>query len=108
MLIRIVRLTLRPDSIEVFHEIFRTSAPKIRQFSGCTRLELWVDSTSEHIIATHSEWDSESSLNSYRESDLFRETWAKVKPLFQAPAVAHSYIYQAGYTGELTRIRNRQ
>ena len=76
----------------MFHEIFRTSAPKIRQFKGCERLELWVDSTSEHIISTYSEWDSELSLDSYRESDLFRETWAKVKPLFQAPAVAHSYV----------------
>ena len=91
MLIRIVRLTLQPDATKSFEQLFQAVAPKIRQVQGCKRLELWVDSTSPSIFTTYSEWESESSLNSYRESDLFKEAWAEVKPLFAAQAQAHSY-----------------
>ncbi|MXZ17163.1 MAG: antibiotic biosynthesis monooxygenase [Rhodothermaceae bacterium] len=98
MLIRIVRLTLQPDATKSFEELFQAAAPKIRQMQGCKRLELWVDSTSTNIFTTYSEWESESSLKSYRESDLFKETWAEVKPLFAAPAMAHSY-----YLAQLNR-----
>ncbi len=91
MLIRIVRLTLQRDALHSFYARFQEAAPKIRQVKGCKRLELWVDCTSSHILTTYSEWESESSLASYRESDLFIEIWAQVKPLFAAPAVAHSY-----------------
>ncbi len=31
---------------------------------------------------TYSYWESEAHLNTYRHSDLFRETWAKTKVLF--------------------------
>jgi len=92
MLIRLVRLTLKPASVASFQEKFTVMAPKIRQVSGCHRLNLWMDITSNHIITTYSEWDSESSLNNYRESDLFKTNWALVKPMFAAPAIAHSYV----------------
>jgi len=98
MLIRIVRLTLQPDTTKLFEQLFQAVAPRIRQVQGCKRLELWVDSTSPNIFTTYSEWESESSLESYRESDLFREAWAEVKPLFAAPAEAHSY-----YLAQLNR-----
>ena len=58
---------------------------------GCRRLELWVDTTSLNLVTTYSEWDSELSLNRYRESDLFQKTWAQAKLLFAAPATAHTY-----------------
>jgi len=91
MLIRIVRLTLKPKSVSDFHQQFVTIAPKIRQVQGCKRLDLWIDASSENIVTTYSEWDSESSLNCYRESNLFKTNWAQVKLFFSAPAVAHSY-----------------
>lgn len=91
MLIRLVRLTLQPSAVKSFQRLFQAVAPQILQMQGCNRLELWVDSASENILTTYSEWDSETSLISYRESDLFKETWADVKPFFAAPAMAHSY-----------------
>ena len=94
MLIRIVRLTLHPNATQSFHGLFAEIAPKIRQLQGCHRLELWTDRTAANIVATYSEWESESSLNSYRKSDLFREAWAQVKPFFVAPAEARSYDCQ--------------
>ncbi len=94
MLIRIVRLTLQPDTVHSFYRVFAVTAPKIRQTQGCRKLELWVDAEFSNVITTYSEWDSESHLNVYRESTLFRDTWASVKPMFAAPALAHSYLPQ--------------
>lgn len=94
MLIRIVRLTLQPDAVNSFYRAFAVTAPKIRQAQGCRKLELWVDADFSNIITTYSEWDSESQLNAYRESTLFRDAWATVKPMFAAPALAHSYLPQ--------------
>ena len=70
MLIRIVRLTLQPDAVQSFYRVFAETAPKIRQAKGCRKLELWVDAEYSNIITTYSEWDSESHLNTYRESAL--------------------------------------
>jgi len=94
MLIRIVRLSLRPDAVSSFYSLFAVTAPKIRQAEGCRKLELWVDAEFSNVITTYSEWDSESHLNAYRESTLFRDAWATVKPMFTAPALAHSYLPQ--------------
>lgn len=94
MLIRIVRLTLHPNAVHSFHRVFAVTAPKIRQTQGCRKLELWVDAEFSNVITTYSEWDSESHLNVYRESILFRDAWASVKPMFAAPALAHSYLPQ--------------
>ncbi|MCY4172169.1 MAG: antibiotic biosynthesis monooxygenase [Bacteroidetes bacterium] len=91
MLLRLVRLTVQSDAGPLFLERFETIAPRIRQASGCLRLELWVDNTCHTTFTTYSEWDSESSLNAYIKSDVFKENWRLVKPLFAAPAVAHSY-----------------
>lgn len=94
MLIRIVRLTLRPDAVHSFYRVFTVTAPKIRQTQGCRKLELWTDAEFSNVITTYSEWDSESHLNTYRESKLFRDAWASVEPMFAAPALAHSYLPQ--------------
>ncbi len=41
MLIRLVRMTFRPDALEAFLALFDASAPQIRAFPGCRHLELW-------------------------------------------------------------------
>ena len=92
MLIRLVRLTLKPTSVASFQEKFAVIAPQIRRSPGCHRLDLWLDLDSSHIVTTYSEWDSVSSLNNYRKSDLFKVNWALVKPMFASPAIVHSYI----------------
>ncbi len=90
MLIRTVRMTLRPDGLATFRALYNEASPRIRAFPGCRRLELWEDARFPNILSTFSEWDNEAALDAYRHSELFASTWAKTKPLFAAPPVAHS------------------
>ena len=83
-------MTFRPEAFEAFMEIFDASAPKIRAFPGCEYLELWQDQQFPNILTTHSHWTSADALERYRQSDLFKQTWAKTKPLFAAPPLAFS------------------
>ena len=89
-LIRLVRMTFRPEALDAFLEIFDASAPQIRAFPGCRHLELWQDTRYPGLLTTFSLWDDESALEAYRKSDLFRTTWARTKPLFAAPPRAFS------------------
>lgn len=91
MLIRIVRMTFAPDAVGAFLDRFDQTAPEIRNFPGCEHLELWRDQDARSVFTTHSHWESEEALEQYRNSDLFRSTWADVKPLFADRAEAHSY-----------------
>ncbi|PSQ95501.1 MAG: antibiotic biosynthesis monooxygenase [Bacteroidetes bacterium SW_9_63_38] len=91
MLIRIVRMTFAPDTIDDFLNRFDDSAPQIRQFPGCQHLTLWRDVDTPHVCTTHSHWDDADALNQYRDSDLFKSTWADVKPFFADRPEAHSY-----------------
>lgn len=90
VLIRIVRMTFHPDALDTFLQYFDAAAPKIRAFPGCTHLELWEDAQFANVCTTYSHWQSTEALQEYRESDLFRSTWADVKPLFAAPPEAYS------------------
>ena len=91
MLVRIVRMTFRPDRLDDFLALFRASAPRIRAFPGCRHLALLADERYPNILSTYSLWDDAEALDRYRASDLFRATWAETKPLFAAPPVAHSH-----------------
>lgn len=84
-------MTFRPEARAAFLEHFDASAPRIRAFEGCRRLELWEEQRSPNVCTTFSLWDGPEALERYRQSDLFRTTWANVKPLFAARPVAHSH-----------------
>jgi hypothetical protein len=62
----------------------------ILAFDGCIRLELLKDISNDCTFFTLSYWKSEESLNAYRNSYLFKNTWSKVKPLFSERAIAWS------------------
>lgn len=91
MLIRIVRMTFRPSKLDTFLHHFDSVSPKIRSFDGCEHLELWQDARFPNVCTTHSHWTGDDALERYRNSDLFRMTWAQVKPWFAAAPRAHSY-----------------
>ncbi|MFB6099197.1 MAG: putative quinol monooxygenase, partial [Salinibacter sp.] len=57
----------------------------------CHHLELWRDADAEAVFTTYSHWASAEALDAYRDSDLFRSTWATVKPLFADRPQARSY-----------------
>ena len=90
MLLRTVRMTFRPDRLADFLDLFRDARPRIAAAPGCRHLELWEDARFPNVLTTFSHWDSEAALDAYRESALFRETWARTTPLFAAAPVAHS------------------
>ena len=90
MIKRIVKLTFHLDKIEAFKTIFETSKEKIRARQGCHHLELWQGVKDKNVFFTYSIWTSEDDLNAYRDSELFKETWAKTKVLFSDKPYAWS------------------
>ena len=90
MLLRTVRMTFAPARLAAFLDLFREARSKIAAAPGCRHLELWQDARYPNVLTTFSRWDSADALDAYRQSALFRTTWAETKPMFAAPPVAHS------------------
>ncbi|MEZ0607713.1 putative quinol monooxygenase [Fibrella sp. WM1] len=90
MLIRIVRMTFRADELDAFRAIFDGSRAKIRAFPGCQHLELLRDLDHPNVRLTLSHWESAEALETYRQSELFRSTWAITKVLFADRPIAFS------------------
>jgi heme-degrading monooxygenase HmoA len=90
MLIRIVRMTFRPEEIDNFLDIFNSSKHLIKASEGCFHLELLRDKHSPNVMMTYSYWQSEAHLNAYRDSELFKNTWAATKVLFAEKPLAFS------------------
>jgi heme-degrading monooxygenase HmoA len=82
MIKRVVKMTFLTEEIDTFLTIFNQTKRFIRASEGCTHLELWRSTTEPNIMFTLSYWESEIFLEKYRQSDLFRRTWAKTKVLF--------------------------
>jgi heme oxygenase (mycobilin-producing) len=70
------------QGVEHFLNIFNANKTAIRNFPGCTHLQLLKDATDETIYTTLSHWQDEASLNAYRNSPLFGTVWKPVKTLF--------------------------
>lgn len=90
MIIRIVKMTFMPEKVNEFLEIFDSSKHLIRNFEGCSHLELLNDINSPNIFFTYSYWKSEKDLNNYRDSELFGTVWKKTKVLFAVKTEAWS------------------
>ncbi|AUD06898.1 putative quinol monooxygenase [Spirosoma pollinicola] len=90
MLVRIVRMTFQEDKLSDFHAIFDRSKVHIRAFPGNHHLELLRDPNQANIRMTYSLWESADALEAYRQSELFRTTWAATKVLFAERPVAFS------------------
>lgn len=90
MLVRIVKMSFKEDSVEKFLSIFETNKEYIRNFKGCEFLELYRDKNQSNIFFTYSYWNSEDHLENYRNSALFKSVWAETKTLFNAKPEAWS------------------
>lgn len=90
MIIRIVRMHFTEAGVEEFLEIFNRNKVAIRNFPGCSHLQLLKDAEDETIYTTLSHWDKEESLEAYRKSELFGSVWGRVKTLFAERTVAFS------------------
>ena len=90
MLVRIVKMQFNAEFIEDFKTLFKAVNERIARFDGCTGVKLLQHETEFNIFFTISNWKSATHLENYRNSELFKTTWAKVKPNFSAKAEAWS------------------
>ena len=90
MLIRVVKLSIKTESIEAFLANFEQVRSTIIGFEGCHYLELLQDSGNSNTFFTYSHWESEEHLESYRNSPIFSDIWRTTKTMFDQPAQAWS------------------
>ena len=91
MIIRKVDLEINKESLKDFETIFTERNPYLNKVEGCHRVELVKNPDIEFGYSTISLWDSEETLNNYRNSDYFSQTWKMLKPLFSSKAKATTY-----------------
>lgn len=84
MITRIVKMRFKEEEVDSFIQLFEQRRSLIRNFEGCTHLELWRDKNHPGTFFTYSIWDSEDHLNSYRASHFFDDTWSQTKLKFAA------------------------
>lgn len=76
--------------VEEFLTIFRRNQSSIRNFPGCTHLQLLKDIDDPLCYTTLSHWQSDNDLDNYRQSELFGTVWGQVKTLFSERSQAFS------------------
>ena len=96
MLIRIVRMHFTEAGVEEFLTIFNENKQAIRNFNGCTHLQLMKDADDPLCYATLSHWNSPVDLENYRKSPLFGSVWGRVKNLFSERSQAFSLEHFIG------------
>ena len=82
MIVRIVKMTFKPETVIEFEHVFHQSADQIRAFPGNKGLQLLQSEENPTIFFTYSLWENDEALQAYRNSVLFQSTWAKTKILF--------------------------
>lgn len=90
MLIRIVKMSFKPEESANFLVLFDQVKSKIRNIEGCEYLELMQDYDNPHSFSTYSKWRDDKALHAYRNSDLFDTVWIKTKAMFNAKPIAFS------------------
>ena len=90
MILRIVKMKFKSEHCNEFLELFNKYHSQIAGFKNCISVELLRDINDTDIFFTYSKWESESDLNNYRESELFKLVWAQTKAMFEQKAEAWS------------------
>ena len=90
MITRVVKLVFTDTGRGEFLANFHQVKDKIRGFEGCEYLERWNDVADKNTFFTYTKWQDEDRLNAYRNSDLFKETWAFTKARFAGKPLAWS------------------
>lgn len=90
MIIRIVRMHFTEAGVDEFLHIFNAHQHAIRNFPGCSQLQLLKDVEDSTIYTTLSHWNKPEDLENYRRSELFGSVWGRVKTLFAERTQAFS------------------
>ena len=85
-------MEFEPEKVDDFLALFEEVKNTIASQPGCTHLELCKDPSLDHVYYTFSEWEHEKDLENYRNSDFFKDTWARTKALFGGKPQAWSLI----------------
>lgn len=99
MIVRVVKMTFRPEEVQRFQDLFEGWRHRIIAFPGCRHLQLLHDMDDPRVFFTYSEWDGPADLEAYRRSEVFAGVWPVVKGLFAAPAQAWSVQREHSMTG---------
>lgn len=75
-------MEFQQSKVNTFLNLFNSTRDKIATFDGCLGLELLNSVSADNIYFTYSTWKTEQHLENYRNSELFKHTWAKTKELF--------------------------
>mgnify|MGYP000117484155 CR=1 FL=1 len=87
---RIVKMTFELDRSEEFEGFFNEIKDQIAAQPGCFSVKLLRDKLDSGVFFTYSVWDEQSSLDAYRQTELFGMVWPKVKNWFTAKPEAWS------------------
>lgn len=90
MMVRVVKMTFRPEEVRPFELLFEGWRHRIITFPGCLHLQLLHDRTDPRVFMTYSVWRSPEDLEAYRNSEVFASVWPVVKRMFAQPAEAWS------------------
>lgn len=82
MINRIVKLTFKENHIPEFKKLFEDNWREIKNQKGCFDVKLLQDKNNPTIFFTYSLWDSNESIENYKNSELFKYIWPKTKALF--------------------------
>ncbi len=83
-------MSFEPSKIEEFLANFDLNKEHIRYFKGCKFLELYRNKEQPNIFFTYSYWETETDLENYRQSELFKTVWSKTKVFFNRKPEAWS------------------
>jgi len=81
---------IKTEETSSFKAMFDDKKELIRNFPGCQFLELYQDQNTKNIFFTYSYWNTESDLENYRHSNLFKNVWAETKLKFDGKPEAWS------------------
>lgn len=91
MITRIVKMTFKPESVEMFKTLMQQNSPKIRAAEGCKFLQILQNQSEPNIFFTYSIWEGSFYLHQYRHSALFKEVWNEAKAHFDDKPEAWSF-----------------
>jgi len=79
---RIVKMTFKPEHCQDFENYFSEIKNQVGNQPGCSGVKLLKDISGSGIYFTYSNWDNQTSLDAYRNTELFNIVWPKVKAWF--------------------------
>ena len=87
MILRIVRMSFSPDKIQDFIKFSMKAKPQLKE-GRLFKREIICGLRIFQCVLHKSKWISPEALEKYRQSDLFKSTWARTKVLFNESASA--------------------